>query len=129
MRRIVSIILLIVYSGLLTIPYIPYMVYYTGCIIDNENTCTIGIDNAETIIGDICYLNAIIDRAKSENASESNKAPPPPVMETTGMTYINSESLFSNYNISPVKFNFKGYMISIKETFLEINVPPPKFIS
>lgn len=81
------------------------------------------------MIGDICYLNAIIKRAVNDNASDNKETPPPPVMETSGMTYINSEFLFSDYNILPVKFNFKGYMISIKETFLEVYVPPPKFIS
>ena len=55
--------------------------------------------------------------------------PPPPAMETSGMVYLNSVSLFSINIVIPVKLDFKGYMISIKEAFLEVGVPPPKFIS
>ncbi|RLD53604.1 MAG: hypothetical protein DRJ05_16170 [Bacteroidetes bacterium] len=130
MKRTISIILFVVYTALLIIPYIPQMVYYAGTLLGNNNTCNIGIDTSDYTIGDICYLNAIIKRATDKKASDnSSEAPPPPIVETSGMVYINSESLFSLYNITPVNFIFKGYMISIKETFLEISVPPPKYIS
>jgi hypothetical protein len=128
MKRIIPIILLFVYSALLTIPYIPYMVFYTGKII-HHNEISIGVDNPETIIGDACYLNAIIERAKNDKASEKNETPPPPVMETSGLVYINSQSLFSVNKVPPVNFNFKGYFISINEIFLNVGVPPPNSIS
>ena len=128
MKRIIPIILLFVYSALLTIPYIPYMVFYTGKII-HHNEISVGIDNPETIIGDACYLNAIIERAKNDNISEQNETPPPPVMETSGLVYINSQSLFSVNKVLPVNFNFKGYFVSINEIFLNVCVPPPNSIS
>ncbi len=128
MKKFISLILLIVYSALLTVPYIPYVVFFTGKILHNEQV-SIGVDNPETIIGDICYLNAIIKRANNEKTSDNTDVPPPPVMETSGMVYINSESLFSLNIVIPVKIDFKGYMISFKEAFLEVGVPPPKSIS
>ncbi len=128
MKRLISIILLMVYSALLIIPYIPYMVFYTGKITRNKEV-SIGVDNPKTVIGDICYLNAIIERANLDKTSENTEAPPPPVMETSGMAYINSESLFSLNKITPVKFDFRGYTISIKEAFLEVGVPPPNNLS
>ena len=128
MKRLISVILLMVYSALLIIPYIPYMVFYTGKITRNKEV-SIGVDNPKTVIGDICYLNAIIERANLDKTSENTEAPPPPVMETSGMTYINSESLFPINIVTPVKLDFKGYMISFKEAFLEVGVPPPKSIS
>jgi len=103
------------------------MVFYTGKIIANKEV-SFGTDNPKTIIGDICYLNAIIERANSEKTSDNKEVPPPPVMETSGMVYINSESLFSLNIVIPLKIDFKGYMISFKETFLEVGVPPPKSI-
>ena len=128
MKRLISFILLVVYGALLVIPYIPYMVFYTGKINRNIEV-SIGVDSPKTIIGDICYLNAIIERANLDKTSENAEAPPPPVMETSGMVYINSESLFSLNKIIPAKFNFKGYIISVKETFLEVGVPPPNNLS
>jgi len=130
MKRIFSVILLVVYSMLLTIPYIPQMMYYAGSLFPEGKAYSIGPDNAETIIGDATYLNALIKRATDEMSSEeSDKAPPPPAVDTVGLYYICSESLFSINEILPINFNFKGYEISIKETFLEIDVPPPKILS
>jgi hypothetical protein len=104
------------------------MVFYTGKII-HHNELSVGVDNPETIIGDVCYLNAIIERTKNDKASEKHETPPPPVMETSGMVYINSQSLFSVNKVPPVKFNFKAYFISINEIFLNVGVPPPNSIS
>jgi len=129
MRKVVSILLLVVYSVFSTIPYIPYIVYFTGSLNRTDDSCVIGINTDGTIVGDICYLKAIMERVGEDTGSEKSETPPPPSMETSGMVYINSESLFSIQKIISVKFNFKGYMISIKEAFLEVNVPPPKFIS
>ncbi len=128
MKRIVPYILLFVYSALLTIPYIPYMVFYTGKII-HHNEISVGVDNPETLIGDVCYLNAIIERAKNDKASEKHETPPPPVMETSGMAYINSQSLFSVNKAPPVNFDFAGYLFSLPEVFLNVGVPPPNSIS
>ncbi|MCD4696762.1 MAG: hypothetical protein K8S16_11035 [Bacteroidales bacterium] len=129
MRKIVSILLLVIYSALFTIPYIPYIVYITGSFNRTNDSCVIGINTAGTVIGDICYLKAIMERVGENTGSEKSEAPPPPATETLGLIYINSELLFAIHQILPDNFNFKGYMISIKETFVEVFVPPPKFIS
>jgi len=128
MRQVISILLLVIYSALLTIPYVPYIVYFTGSLNRTDDSCSIGINTAGTVIGDICYLKAIMKRVGEDNASEKSEAPPP-ATETLGLIYINSELLFAVHQILPENFNFKGYMISIKEAFVEVNVPPPKFIS
>lgn len=105
------------------------MMYYAGTLFPNEIECSIGDDNAETIVGDICYLNAILKRATDEISTEESESPPPPPIGTVGLDYIRSKSLFSINEIQSVNFNFKEYEISIKETFLEIDVPPPKILS
>ena len=129
MRKFISILLLVVYSALLTIPYIPYILYFTSSLNRTDNSCSIGMNTTGVIIGDISYLKAIMERAGDDTASEKSETPPPPAPETLGLIYINSELLYAIHQILPENFNFEGYMISIKETFLEVHVPPPKFIS
>ncbi len=129
MRKVISILLLVIYSALLIIPYVPYIVYFTSSFNRTDDSCSIGINTAGTVIGDICYLKAIMKRVGEDNASEKSEAPPPPATETLGLIYINSELLFAIHQILPENFNFKGYMISINEAFVEVIVPPPKFIS
>lgn len=128
MRKVISILLLVIYSALLTIPYIPYIVYFTSSFNRTDDSCSIGINTTGIVIGDICYLKAIMERAGEDTPSEKSETPPP-ATETLGLIYINSELLFTIHQILPENFNFKGYMISIKEAFVEVNVPPPKFIS
>jgi hypothetical protein len=112
MRKVISILLLVIYSALLIIPYVPYIVYFTSSFNRTDDSCSIGINT----VGE-------------DNASEKSEAPPPPATETLGLIYINSELLFAIHQILPENFNFKGYMISINEAFVEVIVPPPKFIS
>jgi len=69
-----------------------------------------------------------MERAGDDSSSEKSETPPP-ATETLGLIYINSELLYAIHQILPENFNFEGYMISIKEAFLEVNIPPPKFIS
>ena len=129
MRKVISILLLVIYSALLIIPYVPYIVYFTSSFNRTDDSYSIGINTAGTVIGDICYLKAIMKRVGEDSPSEKSETPPPPATETLGLIYINSELLFAIHQILPENFNFKGYMISINEAFVEVNVPPPKFIS
>ena len=131
MKRVFPIILLSIYMALLTLPYYPNIHYYIYNSLQKQKNET-SFFNADTkvIIGDISYLSAIMKRAQKNNDTpEKHDAPPPPAVETSGIVYLCVEALFSFNIILPEKINFKKYMISIKETFLEIPVPPPRFLS
>lgn len=128
MNKIISISLLFVYSLLLTIPYLPYIVFLTTNF-KSENINVVEINKQRSFVGDACYLKAIIERSAKKSSKKKSVVPPPPPVETLGLVYINSVVLFTDHQLFSKDFNFKRYMISIKESFLEVDIPPPKLLS
>jgi hypothetical protein len=127
MRKIFSISLLIVYLALLTIPYVPYIQYYVSNKYFHNNNCSISIDSSKTIVGDMCYLNALIERTKSEDNTGKTPVPPPsPNTDTNNLVYLSQGILTFPSGHCNTKFKFNEYTISIKETFKEIPNPPPQ---
>jgi len=128
MKKIIAIFLIALYSLMLVVSYVPYMIYYGQQFMTNDDDIVVFTDSdSKTLIGDACYLNALIKR--SVDTHNEKKAPPPPPIEISENFYIYSKSLLSNKVLISEDFNFKGYMVSIKETFLEIDIPPPKKLS
>jgi len=128
MKKAIAIFLIALYSMMLIVSYVPYMIYYGQQFMDHGiNKLVINDSDTKTQIGDICFLNALIKR--TVETSTNKKVPPPPPIDTSKIIYIYSKNLLSNNVFTSEDFNFKGYMISIKETFLEIDIPPPKKLS
>ena len=128
MRKTIAISLVALYSMMLIVSYVPYMIYFGQQFMANEDDIVVFTDSdSKTLIGDVCYLNALIKR--SVDTHNEKKAPPPPPIDISENIYIHSKSLLSNNVLVSEDFNFKGYTISIKETFLEIDIPPPKKLS
>ena len=130
MRKIFSISLLIIYLALLIVPYVPYIRYYVSSNNFDNSKCSVSINSSKATIGDICYLNALIDRTRSDDDSGKTTAPPPsPNTDTNNMVYLYQGIFIFPKNPDNIKVNFKEYTISIKEIFLEIPVPPPNLFS
>ena len=126
MRKTFSISLLIVYLALLIIPYVPYIQYYVSNKYFHTNNCSINIDSPKIILGDLCYLNALIERTKSEDNTDKTTVPPPsPNTETNNLVYL-SQGIFT-FPSRPcdIKFKFNEYTIFIKRIFKEVPNPPP----
>jgi len=109
---------------MMIVSYLPYMVYYGQKFFKTNNIVIVKDADSETLIGDACYVNALIKRSVDSN--NEKKAPPPPNMELSHNNYLLSKSQLVNHLIISEEFNFKTYMISIKETFLDTDIPPPK---
>ncbi len=130
MRKVFSISLLIIYLALLIIPYVPYIRYYMSSNSFDNNNCSVSINTSKVTIGDLCYLNALIDRTSTEDNSGKTTTPPPsPNTDTNNMVYLYQGIFIFPKNPDNIKINFKEYTISIKEIFLEIPVPPPNLFS
>jgi hypothetical protein len=126
MKKLIAIILTTIYAVLLFSTYLPYFIYFGQQISKVKNQQIISYDESKTLIGDACYLNALIKRT-SDNDSNKKQTTPPPV-DLSENIYIYSTNIVANINISCTVVDFKKYMISIKETFLEIDSPPPKLL-
>lgn len=128
MRKTIAISLVALYSMMLIVSYVPYMIYFGQQFMANEDEIVVFTDSdSKTLIGDVCYLNALIKRSVDTHNEE--KTQPPPPIDISENIYIYSKSLLSNNVLISEDFNFKDYTISLKETFLEIDIPPPKKFS
>ena len=130
MRKCVAILLLIVYVVLIIIPYLPYIYYNIGNKRLSEDHCIISTANDNnTLIGDLCYLKALIERAKTGDHAKKQNVPPETNVETSNLVYISTETLINTRKPRNTEFKFNTYTISIKETFQEVPNPPPKTYS
>jgi len=128
MKKTIAIFLIALYSLMLIVSYVPYMIYFGQQFMVTEDIVVLTDSDSKTLVGDACYLNALIKRSVKADSKEK-KAPPPPPNDISENIYIYSKNANLNNLILSEDFNFKGYMISIKETFLEIDIPPPKKLS
>ena len=126
MRKTIAIFLITLYSMMLIVSYIPYIIYYGQQFLENDNITIIEEQDSKTLIGDACYLNALIKRSVDSERNDNKKAPPPPNIELSHSMYIYSKNQPSTFVTNSEDFNFKAYIIYIKETFLIIESPPPK---
>jgi len=128
MKKIIAIFLIALYNMMLIVSYVPYMIYFGQQFMANDEDIVVFTDSdSKTLIGDVCYLNALIKR--SVDTHNEKKAPPPPPIDISENIYIYSKTLLANNFDNSEDFNFKDYMISIKETFFETDIPPPKKLS
>jgi hypothetical protein len=110
------------------VPNYPYLKYY---ILKSKSTISnadVKIDTKKTLIGDIAYLNAIINRSEKEN---TNKEIPPPETQsnTSQLVFINisNSCLFKIYETDNYYPDFIDSHIN--QFYLKIPSPPPQFIS
>lgn len=127
MRKAVSYILLVVYVMLLTLPYYGYIHFYIYKSFFRKNEITVSASSSAMVNpGDISYLKAIQKRAVGDSQSEEPDTPPPPNMDTGNLVYLGNEIAYQYHIPHDLTFQFKKYTISIKETFMEVPVPPPE---
>lgn len=130
MYKIVAIsVFLLVYLALLFLPNLPFVqYYYVQSKLQNEeqNPTT---DDSGILIGDICYLKALMERTKQAADSNKDKTLPEPNNASNSLVYlINDPSKFSNAcNSQDIKF--PNHMELLTYRYLQVPSPPPKILS
>jgi len=127
MKKGISIIFLLVYLGIIYMPYAPYIYFvttYDNCNKEHNITIEKSFNSNQPLIGDICYLEAIKKRADN-NVPENTK-------ERPNLIVINNLVYVSAYNsaicIIPLKFEceYIEYSSLINNLIQEVDSPPPK---
>ncbi len=129
-KLLINSVLLLVFMGFLLAPNYPYLHHF----LVNSQATTIGntdanIENSTTLIGDIAYLSAIINRTE-ENPESKKKVPLPEInnninslvfLTPTGIEFTELLSINKAYS------NFvKSFLSSV---YLKIPSSPPEIIS
>jgi len=124
MKKAIVIFFISLYTMLLLVSYVPYMVYYGQIFLQNKNSVVLNDNSHKALIGDACYLNALVKRSVDSN--NNTKTTPPPPINISQSIYLPEDNSINQYLAISTPFQFKTYMISIKETFLDVQIPPPK---
>ena len=124
-----SILLLFAYLVLLLAPSFPYFysLAYQHLNKDNKITC-LHLNFSDSMIGDECYLKAIMDRACEDSKTRKAPAPVNPGPEVNNLVYLSSDIFSYQYIDTNAGFQYLQYSFSIKEAVREIPSPPPKHI-
>jgi exopolysaccharide biosynthesis protein len=126
MKKAIAIFFISLYTMMLLVSYVPYMVYYGQKYFQNEAGVALNSDKAsKALIGDACYINALVKRSVDADHNNTKTTPPPPINISQSI-YLMADNSFNQYLSISTPFQFKTYMISIKETFLDVQIPPPK---
>jgi len=128
-KKVGIISFLVYYLVFMILPNLPLVQYYYGLTKQTQNVQIIANNDSQVLVGDICFLKALVDRT-NETESEKDQAPPPkPNSGNTNLVYLIAE--FSNlHNISngkDVKFLITMELLTYR--YLQIPSPPPKSLS
>ena len=129
MRKFVSILLLIAYLVLLLVPGLPYFYSIAYQHLNKDNTISaLHLDLSDSMIGDECYLKAIIERASEDSKTRKAPAPVNPGPEVNNLIFLTGDIFSYEYIDTHAGFQYLQYSFSIKEAIREIPSPPPKHI-
>jgi hypothetical protein len=129
-RLLINSVLLMVFSGFLLAPNYPYLHYFLAqkqVVISNAD---VTVENSKTLIGDIAYLSAIINRAGDPESKTKKETPPPETNNNysqlvydipSGIAFHKPQNTVCKYN------NEKQYFL--KTVYIKIPSPPPENFS
>ena len=122
-------IFLLYYLAFMVLPNIPLVQYYYGQTKYARNEPVIANNDSQVLVGDICYIKALMDRTNQNNEANKDTAPPESNNGGNNLTYMVSElaRVNSASNIQDIKF--QNHMELLTYRYLHIPSPPPKSIS
>ncbi|MFK5856821.1 MAG: hypothetical protein QM503_11865 [Bacteroidota bacterium] len=116
------------YLIFMVLPNLPFVQYYYGQYKHNYNEQVISNNDSKVLIGDICFLQALVERTKEISDTKETEVPPKPNNRTVNLIYLltdytNLDNL-NNYQ----DFKFHDHVELLTFRYLQIPSPPPKFL-
>ncbi len=119
--------LIIIYFTLLFLPNLPFVeYYYVQSKIQNEDQ-SLSKQESDVLIGDICYLNALIERSKNAKDAAKNKTLPEPNNSNINLVYLVTDIINFTDTNSSKNIRFLNHIELLTYRYLQIPSPPPKF--
>ena len=126
-KKGLSIVFLLIYLGVIYMPYAPYVyIVATSDSFTQENTTSFepSFNSNMPLIGDICYLKAIKERA--DNGVPNNSKEHPNLIVLNNMEYVSAYNIPTCTDYVNVACDYIEYSSKIKSLIQEIDSPPPK---
>jgi len=128
LKKVTITTFLVYYLVFMVLPNLPFVQYYYGQYKHINNVQVITNDDAEILVGDICFLQALIERTKENTESSKSEVPPKPNNRTVNLIYLlASLAKLNNFNnCQNIEFHNQGKLLTYR--YLQIPSPPPKFL-
>lgn len=127
-RKVLIVIFLMYYIAFMVLPNLPFVKYYFGQYKHRNNELVISNSDSQVLVGDICFLKALIERTIDEN-SNKDEAPPEANNQNTNLVYIISDLLGLNDISVATDIMFQNNKELLTYRYLKIPSPPPKYFS
>jgi len=119
--------LILIYFTLLFLPNLPFIeYYYVQSKLQNEDQ-SITKEESDVLVGDICYLNALIERSKKAKDTAKNKTLPEPNNSNINLVYLVTDIINFIDTNSSKNIRFLNHIELLTYRYLQIPSPPPKF--
>ena len=120
--------LILMYFTLLFLPNLPFIeYYYVQSKLQNDKQ-SLTKEESNVLVGDICYLKALIDRTKqSKDAAKDNKLPEP--NNSSSLVYLITDIVILKNANSSNNIKFLNRIELLTYRYLQIPSPPPKLLS
>ena len=115
------------YLFFMVLPNLPFVQYYYGQYKHDNNEQVITNNDAKVLVGDICFLQALVDRTKENAEATESEVPPKPNNRTVNLIYLLTSltNLNDLNNCQNIKFHDQMELLTYR--YLQIPSPPPKF--
>ncbi len=125
-RQILTIGLLILFLALLFVPGYPLLSYYITNSQVTISNADVRTETTNSLIGDIHYLQALIERsADCQNTKKAPEPPPTTQNHTTNVVYLLSVNTIQ-LSENSVFINYTPYRFTVKDYFVLSGNPPPE---
>ena len=123
----VSISFLLVYLGIIYMPYAPYVYFHAttdNCATGQIITAKASFNSEMPLLGDICYLEAI--KKRTENKVPDNTKELPDLIVQNNMEYVSAYTVTTCITHVKKDCDYIEYSSVIKDLIQEVDSPPPK---
>jgi len=127
---LINSVLIMVFIGFLLAPNYPYLHYFLVKKQVTISNADVTVEKSKTLIGDIVYLSAIINRAGDKESKTKKETPPPETNHNysqlvydipSGIFFQQPENIICKYR------NNKQYFL--RTVYIKVPSPPPEIFS
>ena len=108
-------------------PYAPYVYIVAtsdNCAKEYNASFESSFNSNMPLLGDICYLKAIKERAENSVPENTNKHPN--LIVLNNLEYVSAYNIITCINYVKVECDYIEYSSIIKNLIQEVDSPPPK---
>ncbi len=115
------------YLIFMVLPNLPFVQYYYGQYKHSNNEAIITNNDIKVLVGDVTFLQALIERTQENAEKTESEVPPKPNNRTVNLIYLLTSltNLNAINNYQNIKFHNQMELLTFR--YLQIPSPPPKF--